>query len=153
MTDDELVVPEGHRVNVFGPSPDPFLARTDSGVWMLELGDGRNFTEALDSLEHFVSTTTQQSVIWIVQAELLEQLTDPGGFVKRVSSVMDRSRGTTRHCAVFVTRASERTDVMRAFKELGLGVHYSAPDGACFVEVHRPDGIVVGMPGPAFDGA
>jgi hypothetical protein len=30
-----------------------------------------------------------------------------------------------------------------------MGVHSSANDGACFVEVHGPDGVVVGMPGPA----
>jgi hypothetical protein len=35
---------------------------------------------------------------------------------------------------------------------LDAGSHESAPDGAAFVEVHRPDGIVVGMPGPAFMG-
>jgi hypothetical protein len=149
---DEVVVPEGHKVLVFGPSPEPFFARTQSGVWILNFGDGGDVTEALSALEDFIAQCSgTQRVIWILQAQFLNSVQDLDGFLVRVRAVIARSQGTTEHCAVFATEASRRTDVMRAFKQIGLGVHYSAPDGACFVEVHRPDGIVVGMPGPAFD--
>ena len=149
MTEDEVVVPEGHKVVVFGPSPKPFLKRAESGVWILNFGDGTDLNGALNAVDEFVRSADQENVIWILQAEFLNSLTDLDRFVERVRSVTANSRGTVGHCAVFATEASRRTDVMQAFKQLGLGVHYSAPDGACFVEVHRPDGIVIGMAGQA----
>jgi hypothetical protein len=151
MTKD-VVVPEGHKVVVFHPSPTPFLARAQSGFWILNLGDGGDTTQALRACDDLVAKLARgQSVIWILQAEFLSSVQDLDGFLVRVRAVIDRLRGAVGHNAVFATDASRRTDVMRAFRQIGLGVHYSAPDGACFVEVHRPDGIVVGMPGPAFD--
>ena len=39
--------------------------------------------------------------------------------------------------------------MMRLLSSLGVGVHLPGPQGELLVEVHRPDGIVVGMPGPA----
>jgi hypothetical protein len=151
MTDDEVVVPEGHKVVVFRPAAKPFLARAQSGLWILNFGDGSDCDRALDAIDEFVARADKQSVIWILQADFFKSLRDLDGFLERVRTVVTRSRGTVGHCAVFATEASRRTDVMQAFGQLGLGVHYSAPDGACFVEVHRPDGIVVGMPGRAFD--
>lgn len=152
MAEDEVVVPEGHKVVVYGPSPEPFLTRAQSGVWILNFGDGSDLSRALDAVDEFVSSADRQSVIWILQLEFLNSLQDLDRFLDRVRAVITNSHGTVRHSAVFATEASQRTDVMGAFRQLGLGVHHSAPDGACFIEVHRPNGIVVGMAGQAFDG-
>jgi hypothetical protein len=148
---DKVIVPEGHKVVVIGPSAKPFLARTESGAWILNFGDGKDLVRALDAVEDFVEKANKQSIIWILQAEFLDSLRDVDGFLARIRAVVTTSRGKVGHCAVFAAKAAQRTDIMLAFSQLGLGVHYSAPDGACFVEVHRPDGIVVGMPGKAFD--
>jgi hypothetical protein len=81
----------------------------------------------------------------------LTALQDVDAFLVRIRAIVAESKGKVGHCAVFAKEAAERTDVMAALKQLGVGVHYSAPDGACFVEVHRPEGIIVGMPGKRFD--
>src|SRR5262245_21340554 len=147
----DVKVPEGHKVVAIGPSPKPFLARAESGTWILNFGDGKDLVRALDELAEFVGCVNNQSVIWIVQAEFLAALPDVDGFLARLRTIVANSKDKVRHLAVFAKEAAQRVDVMAAFKQLGIGVHYSAPDGACFVEVHRPDGIVVGMPGKAFD--
>jgi hypothetical protein len=147
----EVIVPQGHKVVVIGPSAKPFLARTASGTWILNFGDGHDLVRGLDAVEDFIRKADKQSVIWILQAEFLDTLQDVDGFLARVRAIAATSRGKVGHCAVFAMRAAQRTDIMLAFSQLGFGVHHSAPDGACFVEVHRPDGIVAGMPGKAFD--
>jgi hypothetical protein len=145
-----IQVPEGHKVVVIGPSPRPFLARAESGTWILNFGDGKDLTRALEAVENFVRQGDKRFVIWILQSEFLEALGDVDRFVARVRAVVDASRDKVRHCAVFAGEAARRTDIMLSLKQLGLGVHHSSPDGACVVEVHRPDGIVVGMPGKVF---
>jgi hypothetical protein len=46
--------------------------------------------------------------------------------------------------------ASTRDDVVDLLKNAGFEAHGSAEDGACFVEVHKPEGtITIGMPGPS----
>jgi hypothetical protein len=147
---DEIKVPEGHKVVVIGPSPKPFLARAESGVWILNLGDGKDLGRALDALDEFVGRADKQTVIWIIQAEFLGALRDVEAFLARIRSIVAASKGKVGHGAVFAKEAGQRLDVMAALKQMGIGVHYSAPDGACVVEIHRPDGIVVGMPGNAF---
>ena len=151
MTEETVVVPEGHKVVVFQPTPGPSFGRAESGFWILNFGDGGDLNGALDVVDTFVRSADQQNVIWILQAGFLNSLADVGKFLDRVRTVIVNSQGKVGHVAVFATEASKRTDLMQAFRQLGLGVHSSSPDGACFVEVHRPDGIVVGMPGPAFD--
>jgi hypothetical protein len=147
----DIKIPEGHKVVVIGPSPKPFLARAQSGVWILNFGDGTDLTRALDDVDAFVGKAGQHNIVWIFQAEFLAALRDVDGFLARVSAIAAASRGKVGHTAVFANEAARHTAIMAAFRQIGLGVHYSAPDGACFVEVHRPDGIVVGMPGKAFD--
>ena len=102
-------------------------------------------------MEEFVGRASGQSVIWIIQAEFLAAALDVDGFLARVRAIVAASKDKVGHCAVFAKEAAQRIDIMAALKQIGLGVHYSAPDGACFVEVHRPDGIVVGMPGKPFE--
>lgn len=46
--------------------------------------------------------------------------------------------------------AAGQTDAVGLLRTAGFGVHGSAEDGVCFVEVHKPDGtITVGMTGPS----
>ncbi len=147
----EINVPDGHKVVVIGPSPKPFLARAESGAWILNFGDGKDLVRALDAVEELVGHADKERVIWIIQPEFLAALPDVDLFLARIHTIVAASKDKVAHCAVFAKEAAQRIDVMTALKQIGLGVHYSAPDGACFVEVHRPDGIVVGMPGKAFD--
>jgi len=151
MSKDEIEVPEGQKVVVIGPSPRPFLARAESGTWILNFGDGKDLTHALDAVEDLVAGPHGGSVIWLFQGEFLSALSDVDGFLARVRAIIAASHDKVEHFAVFAKEAGLHTEVMASLKQIGLGVYYSAPDGACFVEVYRPDGIVVGLPGRSFD--
>jgi hypothetical protein len=151
MENGKLQIPEGHKVVIIGPSPKPFLAQAESGTWILNFGDGQDLTGALDAVEDFVGRVEKQYVVWILQAEFLDALKDVDGFLARIRAIAALSRDKVGHCAVFAKEAGRRTDIMVSLRQIGLAVHFSAPDGACFVEVHRPDGIVVGMPGKPLD--
>jgi hypothetical protein len=141
-------VPPGHKVVVFRPTPEPALGRAESGYWILNFGDGRDGEGALVAIEAFARTGAAAPVIWILDAAFLGALQDEERFIARVLAVRRESPKGMGHCAVFAGDVARWDSLMRAFKAAGLGVHYAHADGACFVEVHRPDGVVVGMPGP-----
>jgi hypothetical protein len=151
MGKDELEIPEGHKVSVIRPSPRPFLERAESGTWILNFGDGKDLTHALDAVEAFVARSHRETVIWLFQGEFLAALHDVDGFLVRIRAIVTASHDKVEHLAVFAKEAGLHTEVMASLKQIGLAVFYSAPDGACFVEVHRPDGIVVGLPGRPYD--
>src|SRR5262249_45621044 len=140
--------PPGHKVVVFRPIAEPRLAKSESGCWILNFGDGRDTARPLELIERFVETGTAGTVIWILDAAFLRQVPDPHALAERVAALKRSSPHGLSHCAVFAGDAVPWKRLMEAFKAAGIGVHYADPDGACFVEVHRPDGIVVGMAGP-----
>ena len=152
MADDTVRVPPGHKVVVVHPTHELSFGQSQSGVWILNLGQGPDLARGLDLLERFTAQTTQASVIWILTGALLESIPDYGRFLRRVADVCEASFGRIAHIAVFPDDVPSRATTMRAFRRIGMGVHYGGPDRACFVEVHRPDGIVVGMPGAVLEG-
>jgi hypothetical protein len=87
-------------------------------------------------------------MVWILQEALLERITDWDRFVADLEQVVPQPINRFGHCAVLVLKAAHRQELIHRLRGIAIGVHGSADDGACFVEVHRPDGIVVGMPGP-----
>jgi hypothetical protein len=147
--DDEYVtVPPNHKVITYNPSSVASLHQADSGFWILNFGDGRDQFTAIEAVERFVATAENQNVIWILHSRFLDSLPDSSEFIRRVRSIAGSSHATVGHSAVF-SLSSDRK-IMQAFKEAGIGVFFAATDGCCFVEVHRPDGIDVGIPGSSF---
>jgi len=96
-----------------------------------------------------MSVAGQASIIWILQPCVLESAAFDA-LIGMLTAIVQQSRGIVGHCAVVPHATEQHASQMRRLKQPGVGVHYSAEDGACFVEVHKPDGIVVGMPGRAF---
>jgi hypothetical protein len=79
--------------------------------------------------------------------ESLDAAGELSEFIARWQSAM---RSGWNAVWVLPNEASARNDVVELLKNAGFGVHGSAEDGACFVEVHKPDGtITIGMPGPS----
>jgi hypothetical protein len=114
-----------------------------------DLGAGNDFEPILSAADRSVASGQQGTMVWILQDAVLAQVEDWERFVGRLAQVVRHPDNRVVHCAVLVLAAAQRQELVQRLKGLGMGVHGSADDGACFVEVHRPNGIVVGMPGPA----
>jgi hypothetical protein len=149
MPEDHVTVPPGHKVVVIHPVAAPSLGQMESGLVIANLGAGDDFEPVLSAAERVAATGHQLSMIWILQEALLTQVTDWDQFVGRLESVVRKPGNRIGHCVVLVLEAAQRHALVQRLKGVGMGVHGSADDGACVVEVHRPDGIVVGMPGRA----
>lgn len=145
---DLVTVPPDHKVVTYGASPLASLHRAESGFWILNFGDGRDGLAAIDAIEHFVPTTDESNVIWILQSAFLELLPNKDEFIRRVQNVAYQTRTGVSHNAIF--SISSDTTIMQAFKLAGIPTYFATPDGCCFVEVHRPDAIAVGIPGTRF---
>ena len=147
---DTVTVPVGHKVVVVHPAPKAYFSRAESGVWIADLGAASEFTDVISRVAQVSVAGQKASVIWILQPCVLESAATFDALIGTLTTIVQQSRGIVGHCVV-VPHATERhTSQMRRLRQSGVGVHYSAGDGACFVEVHKPDGIVVGMPGKAF---
>lgn len=141
-------VPPGHQVVVVHPSPAPHFSPLKSGYHVADLGYSGDFAPVLARAESLVHQEGRHAIVWILQTSLLQQTEVLDSLLAFLAKL--RQEGI-HYVAVFPhADASYREQVTR-LRGIGIGVHASAPDGACFVEVHRPDGsIVIGMPGPAF---
>jgi hypothetical protein len=148
MADGFVTVPPGHKVVVVHPATFPGVARTESGCVIAQLAADVSSDVAFDSVEQLAASGQQAAVIWILQDALLSRLDDQNELIARLRSVVNWPGSQVQHVAVLVCEAANRRGLADELKALGIGVHSSAADGACFVEVHRPDGsIFVGMPG------
>ena len=149
---DTVTVPPNHKVVVVYPSPSDKAFLTESGLTVIDLGEkGASGRTYKDLNQIFKETKT--SILWIIQSPLLSAHQNAGTLDKFIKSIdLEKSKyDDVSQIAVFPLEASSYKDVMKQFKDIGFGVYYSAEDGACFVEVHKPSGeIKVGMPGAAF---
>jgi len=145
-----VTVPPGHKVVVVHPIPKAYFARAESGVWIADLGAASDFADVVSRVAQLSAAAQQASVIWILQPCVLDSAAAFDSLISTLTALVQRSRGIVVHCAVVPHATEQHTSQMRRLRQTGVGVHYSAEDGACFVEVHKPDGIVIGMPGRAF---
>lgn len=149
VQDSTGTVPEGHKIVVFKPTKNAYLQETDSGVWLLGFGDGREPSAALDRLEELQTGGERPHVLWLLRADFIDSLRSQPEFLSRVSRVVSKTASTMTHHAVLSGRSALHEQLVRALQSIGVAVSLAADDGASFVEVHRPSGIVVGIPGPS----
>ena len=147
---DTVIVPPGHKVVVVHPAPKAYLGRAESGVWIADLGATSDFSDVVSRVAQLSIAGEQFSVIWILQSCQLESSVTFDSLIGTLTTIVQQSRGIAGHCAVVPHATARHTSQMARLRQSGLGVHYSADNGACFVEVHKPEGIVIGMPGKAF---
>ncbi len=149
MRSDSVEVPAGQEVVVMGAAVQPFLVRARSGVWILNLGASADAEPALEAVEGFVAQEIRASVFWFVQREFLAAYSRSQPTQERVRDIVAAAAGRIGHCAVVPCGFEDRA-ALESLVASGFGVHFAHEDGACLVEVHRPEGITIGMPGPPF---
>ena len=147
-----VVVPPGHKVVVIEPRPIPYFAQCESGVWIAELGSGIAIDEIMARVRKVSEQTQRATIIWILQPIVLDSPSVFDAVIVALQSILLESRDTIAHSAVVPYVNEKHSPMMRRLKDIGLGVHYAGPHGECFIEVHKPDGIVVAWPGKAFSG-
>jgi len=145
-----VVVPPGHKVVVVEPQPVPQLWQCESGVWIAELGSGVGVEELISRVRQLATQARRTNVIWILQPIVLESSNVFDTVISSLASIVQASTGGTGHTIVVPYAADRHLPQLRRLKQVGITVHFSGPHGECFIEVHRPDGIVVGMPGREF---
>lgn len=144
-----VVVPPGHRVVVIHPSQDPFFAPSESGPMMLNFGSVEHVPSGLTKVAEWAgSTKEQQSVLWLMPANILPAFDNAPVLLAQIAKLVTAAPHVS-HLAVFPGSSPLLDRVMESFRSIGVNTQRGAPDGACYVEVHKPDGsIVVGIPGP-----
>jgi len=145
-----VTVPPGYKVVVAHASTEAALSKSESGYWIAQMGNAGGEQSVLAELKTLTATGRPANVIWIIPTQFLKTLNDPAQFVTAVDSLVKDSGGSFGFTAVVPGASAEHEPMMARLQAVGVGVHYAADDGACFVEVHKPEGIVVGMPGAAF---
>jgi hypothetical protein len=148
---DSVVVPPGHRVVVFSPSGKPHAKVLESGALPVDYGTAGDWRAVQSEVEQKLSGMGPDTFVVVVfQLAAIEHLASEAEreeILLRWKALKERG---ARAVWVLPLRAADHRSTVAAIKAAGFGVHTSASDGACFVEVHKPDGrIIVGMPGPA----
>jgi hypothetical protein len=153
------IVPPGHEVKIVYPGSQAYFGKMQSGAWIADFGSGRKYEQLFEATERALRQDPTLNIIWIIQANALEGWTSEAATLAawlQHFHLVRRTRGAdveTGDVAVVPRSGANARAVMLLLRSLGVGVHLPGPDGAAYVEVHRPDGIVVGMPGPAFEDA
>lgn len=152
MTADTIVVPEGHEIIVVKPAREARTGRLPCGVFVVDYGEDGDWP-SLHRRMHSAYLDSGTSALIVLQRPMIEHLRN-SDLIDSFFEAWEQS-AAEKLPAVWVLPldASIDTDIVAKIRAMGYGVHGSAPDGACFVEVHKPDGsIVVGMPGPQLQG-
>lgn len=149
MATDTVVVPPGHKIIVIMPTVTAHVAVASSGLVIVDYGESSDWRQTNSQLEAVLAKHSVPTVV-IFQSAMIDELTRLNE-LSEFFSYWKASRAEGIEAAwVLPLRAAERTFIISSIRDAGYGVHASAPDGACFVEVHKPDGsIIIAMPGPA----
>ena len=142
---DEVVIPAGHQVNVVHPG-EARAGFMPSGWLVVDFGRDGDWRQ----LTVDVYTQLQQKnvpLVVILQGGSIDALARSGETGRFLDLWGQMVSAGCSSVWVLPLEAGANQDMVRRLREAGIGVHGSAPDGACFVEVHTPEGITVGMPG------
>jgi hypothetical protein len=145
-----VVVPPDHKVVVVHAQAIACLGQVESGVWVADLGGGTGLDDIVSGVRQLKDRGWKARVLWIVQPIVMETPAVFDTVVSALDSVVRESRGILGHSVVAAHATGRHVPLMRRLKDLGVAVYHSGPHGECFVEVHKPEGIVAGMPGREF---
>ena len=141
-------VPPGHKVVVIHPRTQPLLIPLESNFLILDFGVASDWRILVSVFNERLGRIGVLPTVAILQSAMLDQLRAAGELRDFVAAWQGiRERGWQ---AVWVLprEAAGQTDAVELLKSVGFGVHGSDEDGACVIEVHKPDGtITIGMPG------
>lgn len=140
-------VPPGHKIAVINASETAEFGTSESGIRVAQMGKHDVDQRILKIVKNFAVDSDGAHLIWIMAPEFIDSLSDREGFIAEVKTIVVTSNERITHAAVFPGTSPQHQSFIKQIRGLGMSAYSAADDGACFVEVHRPDGIVVGMPG------
>lgn len=140
-------VPPGHKIAVIKASETAEFGTSESGIRIAQMGKHDVDQRILSIVKDFAVDSDGAHLIWIMAPEFIDSLSDHAGFMAEVKVIVVASNERVTHAAVFPGASPQHQSFIKQIRGLGMSTYSAADDGACFVEVHRPDGIVVGMPG------
>lgn len=144
------VVPPGHKLVIVYPHPIPKLGKTESGVWIAELGSGVAFNNVIANVRSMLEQVEKAKVIWIIQPSVLVSKLNFETLLSELESIIQKPIHTAGHTLVVPYAQHCHLPQIRRLESLGVAMHCGGLHGECFVEVHRPDGTVVEMQGREF---
>jgi hypothetical protein len=147
-----VVVPAGHKVVVIEPTPLPKVAQCESKIWVVELGSGIGCGAVMARVREIVTDGNAREFLWIFQPMVLNRPEVFDAAVSEIVPIVNQSRNI-RHVAVAPYGTKQQEPMMKRLQQLGMEVYLGGPHGECLIEVHKPDGIVVYMPGRKFAGS
>ncbi|HEX8284138.1 MAG TPA: hypothetical protein VF588_12320 [Pyrinomonadaceae bacterium] len=147
---DHVTVPPGHKVVIIHPSTQPQVIPLESNFLVLDFGLASDWQTLVSDFDERLSLTEVRPVVAILQGAMLDRLRAAGDLRDFAAAWHGLRERGWQAVWVLPLEAAGQTDAVELLKAAGFGVHGSAEDGACFVEVHKPDGtITIGMPGPS----
>jgi len=144
-----VTVPEGQKVVVVRAAPRENIGMLESGLLVVDFGAAGSWKNLTSAIEKRAKQGDLPSLIVILQLTMIAEL-KARGELDAFFDFWARAHSTGAR-AVWVLPLGAKSDqqVVALIKKAGFTAHASADDGACFVEVHKPDGsITIGMPGP-----
>lgn len=150
-------VPAGCKVVVAQPLPRSGIWHMASGVWLIDFGpDTIDDPHFFQSVCTFLGKEPLAPVLWAVQGSAASRFPmKPEPLQRWLREIYELRRARAklggRTNDTFVVKAESTAQRTLAYLLLALGapVHQAGPNGELFVEVHKEDGITVGMPGAA----
>ena len=120
-------------------------------MYIADFGDGSEKKNLLDQIRKFIQSGGKANVIIILQPSFIDQVGNMDEVLSGLQELAKVDPDILSKAVVIPFSKPQHLPLVAKLRELKIGVHRSADDGACFVEVHKPDGIVVGMPGKPFE--
>jgi hypothetical protein len=116
---------------------------------ILNFGAVQFIPAGLKLLKAFLGDVTERRfVLWLVPASILPAFLDAPELFDQIARLV-AAGPLVSHLAVFPDDFPSLERIMTSFRAVGVGAQRGGRDGACYVEVHKPDGtIVAGIPGP-----
>jgi len=148
---DVLVVPPGHKLAVAHPPEKPYVARSESGIWLAGVPVLRQIELVASEVLQIEARGQRERLVWILCATGFEPIDLVEQLVSVLSGVALQTKARLVHSLVVPHARLRHYYLMKRISDIGFQVHTSHEDGACFIEVHKPSGIVAGMAGKAFE--
>jgi len=148
--DGRATVPPGHKVVGISPSTQPQVRHLESNFLVMDFGVDSDWRVLVSGFNERLGRIDVPPTVAILQGAMLDRLRAAGELQDFVGAWQYLRERGWQAVWVLPREAAGQMDAVESLKMAGFGVHGSAEDGMCFVEVHKPDGtIAIGMPGPS----
>jgi len=145
-------IPGGHEVTVYRARRTAGIARTGSGVALVDFGPESLQSERfMRDVHRFLSFERPPSAIWVLQGDAASAFPmAPEPLQDWLRAIHELSRLDSQRADCFVVSSDTRPQRVLAhlLRALGKSLYGKGPTGELFVEIDRPADVVTGLPGP-----